>query len=100
MNTIFNRYWICDSSGIGHSKWRYFVGDFGDDLGYAREHILETFETWANHGCSYSIGIELDVQPDIEYVEKQLVKFNELASHYYKSAWEMQNKLDKMRQEP
>lgn len=76
-NFVVNRYTICDSSGIGHDKWRYFMGDFGDDVPYARDYIRENLESWTLYGCSYSLNVELDVEAPLEFLEKKFEELNE-----------------------
>lgn len=68
----FNRYWICDKSGIGRGQWRYFVGEYSGDKEYARDVILDFYEGWAIWADSYSLEIELDVVPPKEFVAKKI----------------------------
>ena len=90
---VFNRYWITDRSGIGHGKWKYFVGDFENDKSYAKEHILETLETWAQWPESYSLEIELDVEPSKEFLETELKVYEDLQAYYNKAAAEIRQRL-------
>lgn len=70
---VFNRYWICDRSGHGHGKWKYFMGDFGGDDAEASEFILQSREWWANHAESYSMEVETNVTPPVEVIQTELV---------------------------
>jgi hypothetical protein len=92
----FNRYWICDKSGIGHGKWRYFSGDFEGDRSYAKSWIIETEESWAIYADSYSMDIELDVVPPKAFVEAELQNFEERAEQNARNAEELRNLLKEM----
>lgn len=91
---IFNRYWICDRSGSGRGKWLYFIGDFGDDKGYAREWVIERYETWAHHAESYIIDIELDVKPPKEFLEKKLKEHEDSLSYYNEATRSLKNLIE------
>ena len=94
---IFNRYWICDKSGIGREKWLYFTGDFGGDLEEARWHILDMYESWAHHAERYHIDIELNVEPTKEFVEEEFRRTCDMVVHYNKRFHELEAILKGMK---
>lgn len=96
---IVNRYTCCDKSGIGYDKWEYFLGDFEGDLGYAREHIREVYESWTMYADSYSMRIELDVEPTIEFLESKFTELNESIQGKTKLIHSIMLKMAEMKEE-
>lgn len=70
---IFNRYRICGrGSGIENATWEYFAGDFGGDAEYAKEWVLERYESWAPWSEYYKLEVELDVKAPRKVLEDEL----------------------------
>lgn len=77
MNTGWIRYWICDRSGIGHSKWKYIYEPSGfDSENEAEQYIIEKFESWAKFAESYSFHVELNTSPPVTEYEHSKSEFN------------------------
>lgn len=79
----FYRYRICGrGSSIENSEWAYHMGDFNGDVSYAKEHILEVYESWAPWSEYYKLEVELDVTPPFEVL---LEEMNEALERYQRA---------------
>lgn len=93
MKTGWMRYWICDKSGHGRDKWIYVYEPWVDDEDEAKHYILEKYEDWARFAEYYGFGVELQVIPPVDSVEKEIAKYE----HNLESAYEVIKALRKLK---
>lgn len=88
------RYWICDKSGIGHGKWTYLYMPGWTDKSDIKENIIHTHESWAQWADSYSMEIELEVDPPDEEVDIAIDHYETLARDYGNIAAGLRKELE------
>lgn len=76
------RYWICDKSGAGHGKWKYLYMPGYTDPSDVKESVLAEHENWAIFADSYSMEVEVNVEPPMEEVFIAIEHYETLAKDY------------------